>query len=107
MLLRVWRGWTTDESADEYETYMREVAVPAYTRSTGHRCAVMGRRALGDGRTEFLMATTWDDKDAVRAFAAGDGDRAVFFDRDDEFLIDREWTASHYAVYASSGLETA
>jgi heme-degrading monooxygenase HmoA len=35
------------------------------------------RRDLGE-RTEFLMFTLWDSLDAVKAFAGGDRERAIF-----------------------------
>ena len=104
MIARIWTGATRDEDADAYEEYMREVAVPGYTGVPGHRTLLMLRRRRGDGNTEFTMVTCWDGMEAITAFAGQDAERAVFYPRDDRFLIDRDLTVRHYEVYGSSGL---
>ena len=58
----------------------------------------------GDGSTEFTMVTCWDDMDSITAFAGPDPERAVFYPRDEQFLVDRDLTVRHYQVYGSSGL---
>jgi heme-degrading monooxygenase HmoA len=57
----------------------------------------MLRRDLED-RTEFVMYTTWESMDAIRAFAGDDPEQAVFYPEDDRFLIDRDLTVAHYEV---------
>lgn len=104
MIARIWTGATRDEDADAYEEYMREVAVPGYTNVPGHRALLMLRRYRGDGTTEFTMITCWDDMDSVAEFAGPDPERAVFYPRDEQFLVDRELAVRHYEVYGSTGL---
>ena len=104
MIARIWSGVTRDEDADAYEEYMREVAVPGYTNILGHRTLLMLRRPRGDGNTEFTMVTCWDDMGSVIAFTGPDPERAVFYPRDEQFLVDRELTVRHYEVYGSHGL---
>lgn len=101
MVVRTWTGWTARARADEYARYMRTVALPAYTGTPGNRGVLMLRRDLED-RTEFTMVTLWRSLLDVEAFAGPDPERAVFFDRDDDFLVDRERTARHYELYGAS-----
>lgn len=104
MIARIWTGATSDDNADRYEEYMREVALPGYTNVAGHRALLMLRRPRGDGSTEFTMVTCWDDMDSIVAFAGPDPEQAVFYPRDDELLVDRELTVRHYDVYGSTGM---
>jgi heme-degrading monooxygenase HmoA len=104
MIARIWTGVTRDEEADAYEEYMREVAAPGYTSIPGHRALLMLRRGCGDGRTEFTMITCWDDMESITVFAGPDPERAVFYPRDEHFLVDRDLAVRHYEVYGSHGL---
>jgi heme-degrading monooxygenase HmoA len=104
MIARIWTGATRDADADAYEEYMNEVAVPGYTNIAGHRTLLMLRRPRGDGNTEFTMITCWDNMESIAAFAGPDPERAVFYPRDDELLVERDLTVRHYQVYGSNGL---
>jgi hypothetical protein len=64
----------------------------------------MLRRAREDDRTEFTMITVWDSLETITAFAGPDPERAVFYPRDEGFLIERDLTVRHYAVYGGHGL---
>jgi heme-degrading monooxygenase HmoA len=103
MIARIWTGATRDEDADAYEEYMREVAVPGYTSVAGYRSLLMLRRTRSDGKTDFTMITCWDDMESVSAFAGHDPEQAVFYPRDEQFLVERDLTVRHYTVYGSHG----
>ena len=64
----------------------------------------MLRRAREDDRTEFTMITVWDSLETITAFAGPDPEQAVFYPRDERFLIERDLTVRHYAVYGGLGL---
>ena len=104
MIARIWTGATRDEDADAYEEYMREVAVPRYTSVAGPRTLLMLRRPRGDGSTEFTMVTCWENMESITAFTGPDPERAVFYPRDEHFLVDRDLTVRHYNVYGTHGL---
>ena len=106
MIVRQWRGWVARERADDYAAYMAEVAIPAYAGAAGNRGAWMLRRSDGE-RVEFCALSIWESIEAVTAFAGGTPDRAVFYARDDDFLLAREWTVRHYEVSASAPLNWA
>jgi heme-degrading monooxygenase HmoA len=97
MIARTWRGWTRREDAAEYVAYLEQTGIPAYRATAGNRGAWILRHEDGD-RTEFVTLSFWDSLDAVKAFAGDDVERAVFYDEDERFLVDRETTVTHWRV---------
>jgi hypothetical protein len=72
MILRYWRGWTTEENADLYDGIVREVLAGIAAREVaGYRGAYLARRELGD-ETEFATILLFDSTESVRAFAGDD-----------------------------------
>jgi heme-degrading monooxygenase HmoA len=105
MIARVWTGWTETADASAYEEYMHQVALPGYEGVEGNQGVLMLRRDDADsGRTEFTMLSLWTSMESIRAFAGDDPSVAVFYDRDDDYLVEREETARHYVVYGATGL---
>ncbi len=104
MIARIWTGATRAADADAYEEYMREVALPGYAGVAGNRAVLMLRRSRDDDRTEFTMVTVWDTLESITAFAGPDPERAVFYPRDERFLVERELAVRHYEVYGGRGL---
>lgn len=97
MIARTWRGWTRTEDASAYVEYLMETGIRAYRETPGNRAAYILRRDVGD-RTEFVTLSLWDSPEAIRAFAGDDPERAVFYDEDDRFLLERETTVTHFDV---------
>lgn len=103
MIVRVWTGWTRTEQAAAYQAYMHEVALPGYEEIEGNLGVLMLHRELPDrGWTEFTMISMWRSLADVRAFAGSDISRAVFYDRDEAFLVDQQATVTHYEVYGAT-----
>jgi heme-degrading monooxygenase HmoA len=98
MIARIWRGWVTTAKAAAYVDYVNETGVAHYRTTPGNRGAQILTRDLGDGRTEIVTLSWWDSLDDVRAFAGDDVAVARFYPEDDEYLVDRETTVSHFAV---------
>jgi heme-degrading monooxygenase HmoA len=99
VIARIWRGCVRATDADEYEAYMRRVALPGYRDVPGNRGGYMLRRTVGQ-LEEFCMVTVWESMDAIRAFAGDDPEVAVFYPADDRFLVTRDDRVAHYSVYA-------
>lgn len=76
MIGRFWRGWTTRENADAYETLLRTKVLPGIHRVDGYRGAYLMRRDVKEG-VEFATLTFFESMDAVRAFAGEDYEVAV------------------------------
>ena len=101
MVARTWRGWTAQDRADAYAEYIERTGMAEYASTPGNLVAYLLRRDLDDGRTEFVTFTLWESMEAVRRFAGDEPDRAVFYPEDDDFLVDRETTVSHFEVAAA------
>lgn len=77
MIKRIWRGWTTPENAERYETLLRrEIFEEIASREIeGYRGMELLRR--GDGEeVEFMTIMTFASLDAVKAFAGDDYEQA-------------------------------
>lgn len=96
MIVRLWRGWTSRDNADAFETRVRTHA-PTLARSRGFR----GMRLLrtdGDAETEFVTLTTFDSLDDVKAFAGEDYAKAVIPEALRALIARVEPVVGHYAV---------
>ncbi|MGC5011591.1 hypothetical protein ACLQ2R_12570 [Streptosporangium sp. DT93] len=99
--MRMWRGWTRAEDAAAYEEYLLATGYAGYTSTAGNHGVCFTRRDVGD-RSEFLLTSLWESWEAIHAFAGQDPSRAVFYDEDDRFLVERELTVTHHQVFAST-----
>ena len=101
MIARTWRGWVRTEDRDAYVAYVEETGMAEYRRTPGNRGAHLLSRDLDDGRTEILTFSLWDSREVVAGFAGADISRAVFYPEDDQYLVDRERTVTHYEVFSA------
>jgi len=106
MIARIWRGAVRAEDADAYEAYVQRTGIEGYQRTPGNRGAWILRRIEGE-RAEFVTLSFWASRAAIEGFAGHDIDRAVFYPDDDQFLIDRDLTVSHYDVAGSDEADTS
>jgi heme-degrading monooxygenase HmoA len=97
VIARIWRGAVRPEDGDEYAQYIRDTGLSEYRQTPGNKGAWMLRRDV-DGRTEFLTLTFWESLDAVKAFAGEDFEVAVYYPKDERYLVERDDTCAHYEV---------
>jgi heme-degrading monooxygenase HmoA len=95
MIARIWKGAVRRDDADEYAAYIADTGLAEYRETPGNQGAWLLRRDDGD-RTEFIAFTFWDSMESVRAFAGDDPEKAVYYPKDDAFLVEREDTVKHY-----------
>ena len=100
MIARMWRGWTSASDVEAYSEYLRSTGIKEYRDTPGNRGAQILCRVTGD-RAEFITLSWWDSWDSIRRFAGEDPEKAVFYPEDDRYLVDREWTVSHFEVRES------
>ena len=98
MILRMWRGWVSVGQAEEYIRYIEKTGLPGYRATDGNQGCQLVTRDLGDGRCEVITLSWWESLDVIRGFAGDDINVAKFYPEDDEYLVDRELTVSHYEV---------
>lgn len=97
MVIRTWRGSTTQADADRYLDYLKDTGLKEYRRTPGNQGVFVLRRSIDD-RAEFLLISLWDSIEAVRAFAGPNHDKAVFYPKDNEFLVEFDRDVRHYDV---------
>ena len=68
MIVRIWRGWTRPEAADEYQNLLRSEIGPgiAGRHIAGLRGPRVLRRDTGDGEVEFVTLMSFPDWGAVQ-----------------------------------------
>jgi heme-degrading monooxygenase HmoA len=97
MIVRIWRGVTPEEKADQYLAYLMETGVKDYAAVAGNQ-GVQVLRRMYEGKAEFLILSFWDSYEAIRAFAGDDMEKAVYYDKDKEFLLELEPNVTHYEL---------
>ena len=97
MIVRLWKGRVSSERAEEYRRYQEEVGPPGYVQTPGNLGVYVLGRSLGD-EYEIAMLTFWDSLEAIRAFAGEPVDKAKYYERDFDFLIDPPELVDHYEV---------
>ncbi len=103
--MRVWHGVTPEEKGDAYYAYILETGVKFYRSQKGNRGQFVLRRDR-EGKADFLLLSLWDSREAIRAFAGPDIDKAVYlFSRDAEFLLELEPDVRHYEVLTGPSIE--
>ncbi len=95
MIARIWRGVTSAEKAEEYFAYLMETGLKDYHAVPGNRGVQVLRRTY-EGKAEFLLISLWESYEAIRAFAGDDLERAVYYSKDQEFLLELEPKVTHY-----------
>lgn len=84
-IARIWRGRTTRERADEYETYNYEAGIkPLIEQALG----VQTFREDREAESEFMTISYWESVESMTAFTGGDPHAVHHLDRDPEFLIE-------------------
>jgi heme-degrading monooxygenase HmoA len=95
MVARMWRGRVPTSRADEYEKYLYDSGILKIRTIAGNLGAEMLRRQEGDV-TEFIVISYWPNREAIKAFAGQDIEKAHFLPRDREFLINPDEFVRHY-----------
>lgn len=102
MIARMWRGWTRATDVDVYLDGLR-TRIKDQVGMPGKLGSLLLWRRVGD-RGEFVTISFWESLESIRTLAGERIEQAVFFPLDDEFLIDRETTVSHFEVGGSEGV---
>jgi heme-degrading monooxygenase HmoA len=97
MIIREWRGRTSEPRAGAYPNHFREAVGPELRKLPGFLGAHLSRRRVGE-RVEFLVLTRWQPMDAIRAFAGVTVDRAVVEPGAVAALDDFDASVQHYEV---------
>ena len=84
-IVRIWRGRTRRERADEYEAYNYEAGIkPLIKMALG----VQTFREDLENETEFMTISYWESIEAMLEFTSSDPMEVHHLERDPEFLIE-------------------
>ena len=98
MTARMWHGRTKASDADLYLDYLFRSGMPDYRRTPGNRGAWVLRRIEGDV-AHFITLTFWESRDAIKAFAGDDIERARYYSEDQKYLLEFEPGVTHYEAF--------
>lgn len=94
---RTWRGRTRAEDAGAYLAFLDRTGVADCRATPGNRGVIVLHDTQA-GWTEFLFISLWDDERSIAAFAGADPLRARFYPEDEQFLVERDETVTHYRI---------
>jgi heme-degrading monooxygenase HmoA len=100
MIARHWTGLTDAAHADAYVEHLQSETFPAIRRLPGFVSASILRREAPEG-VEFLIVTTWQSLDSVRAFAGGDIEAAVVPDSVKLMMIRYDQRVRHFDIVSA------
>jgi heme-degrading monooxygenase HmoA len=84
-VVRIWRGRTRRDLADEYESYNFEEGIrPLIEKARG----VQTFRQDGPEETWFMTMSYWESREAMAAFSGGSSETVHHLDRDAELLME-------------------
>jgi antibiotic biosynthesis monooxygenase (ABM) superfamily enzyme len=95
MVTRMWRGWTTEAAADDYERFLLDELFPTLRPIGGFLGADVLRRPDA-GEVAFVTLVRFEALGAVRDFAGDDWERPVIEPRAAELLTRWDEQAAHY-----------
>jgi antibiotic biosynthesis monooxygenase (ABM) superfamily enzyme len=95
MITRVWRGWTAEADADDYQRFLLAELFPAMRSISGFLGAEVLRRSEGE-EVAFITLVRFDSIDDVRAFAGEQLDVPVIEPRAAALLARYDERANHY-----------
>jgi len=97
MIARIWHGITPESKSDEYHDYLMKTGVKEVGSEKGNLGVYVLRR-IHDKQAEFLFISLWESVEAIRKFAGADIERAVYYPKDRESLLELEPNVNHYEV---------
>ncbi len=100
MIARKWHGAVPREKADAYFQYLKRIAIPDL-RDTPGNSGVTVLREDDATLSHFVVISFWDSREAIRAFAGDDLEKARYYPEDADYLLEMEPSVTHYEVLAS------
>ena len=97
MIARTWHGITEVSKADEYLDYLNKTGVAQYRATQGNLGVYVLRRIEGN-KVHFLLLTLWESKDAIKRLAGSNIEKAKYYRKDEQFLLELEPMVTHYDV---------
>lgn len=101
MITRIWHGRTKKEDADIFRSYVIETGVHDYMKIKGNLDVRLLQREEGDV-THIWLVTQWQNFECIRTFAGDDIDKAKYYPKDEEYLLELEPNVIHCRTFLFS-----
>jgi heme-degrading monooxygenase HmoA len=95
MIIRVFRPTIHPGKEAEFESFLRETAIPLVSQQSGVIAQHVGK-PRDSSSTEFVYVSVWEDVESIRAFAGERWQEAVIAPEEEDLLKDT-WIG-HYEV---------
>jgi heme-degrading monooxygenase HmoA len=95
MIIRVFRPTIHPGKENEFESFLRDTAVPLVSRQPGLVAQHVGR-PCGPSSSAYVYVTIWEDVDSIQAFAGERWQDAVIAPEEEHLL--RDTSIEHYEV---------
>jgi heme-degrading monooxygenase HmoA len=97
MIARIWHGRTPASKGKEYLEYVKETGVDQLRSTEGNRGVYVFQRVEGDV-AEIIVMSLWESREAINRFAGPDPEKAVYYPKDTEYLLELDPHVRHYDV---------
>ena len=95
MIVRRWYGLAKREMSDAYLAYFRETGLRDYLATPGIRRIEVLTRSV-EGGVEWVILTSWESWEAIRAFAGEHPERARYYPDDTTYFDVLPDLVEHY-----------
>jgi heme-degrading monooxygenase HmoA len=96
MIIRVFRPTLHPGKEGEFESFLRDTAIPLVSQQSGLVAQHVGKPRDSES-TEYLYVTVWEDLESIRGFAGERWQEAVITPEEEHLLKDT-WIG-HYEVF--------
>jgi len=100
MIIRVVRPTIHPGKETEFESFLRETAVPLVSRQAGIVAQHVGK-PCDPGPAEYVFVTVWEDVDSIRSFAGDRWQKAVITP-DEQHLLHDAWIGHYVLLHTGS-----
>ena len=97
MIARVWRGVTTRENADAYESMLKPELLPGLSTVPGFIRSYLLRRQAGND-VEFITLILFDSLDSLKNFAGPNYEQSIVPEDRRPLLKHHDHVAQHFEV---------
>lgn len=97
MIARMWHGIVPREKARHYYDYLKTTGLQDYRNSKGNMGIQVFRKQKNE-QTHFLLITFWDSFESIKHFAGEDYEKARYYPKDEDFLLELEPLVNHYEI---------
>ena len=101
MIARIWKGKTKLEHLEAYEQFMKERAVPDYSKTPGFVKLIFLKRTDSEF-AYFELITFWENMEVIQNFAGKDTEIAKYYPEDQNFLLEFPKKVTHFEVFQES-----